>query len=152
MMTPVAALQRWRHRHGFGIHSPWAYEFVRDALFETAGYYAFLRLQGTRADEQLFRIILWLQPQLVMQEGISDSGLQYMRAAKTDICVRGYDPKELKEDSCVIVEDIHKTQRQRWRDILNHPRRTAAFDIALPKTCRGIAFFDPARQRQTYTA
>lgn len=149
-MTPLEPLQRWRHRHGFGIHSPWAYEFVRDALFETAGYYAFHRLRGTAADEQLFRVVHWLQPPLLMQEGVSDRGLEHIKAAQPDIHIRPYDPEALWEDSCVIVEDIHGSRRQLWRDILANPHRTTAFDIALPHAVRGIAFFDPARQRQVH--
>ena len=39
-------IQRWLHRYGFGIQSPWAYELVRNVLFEPLRYYAFDELKA----------------------------------------------------------------------------------------------------------
>lgn len=54
-------------RHGFGIHSPWAYSLVTNVLFDKHQYYAFSELKklypkDTKNNEQLFRLINALQP------------------------------------------------------------------------------------------
>lgn len=41
---PWIWLYRFRHRRGYGIHSPWAYSFVRDVILETTPFYAYSRL------------------------------------------------------------------------------------------------------------
>ena len=42
--NPFVWLWRIRHRRGYGIHSPWAYSFVRSVLLEPAHYYAYAEL------------------------------------------------------------------------------------------------------------
>lgn len=75
-------LLRYFRRKGFGVQSPWAYELVRDVLFESLPYYHFIALNavgkelcGTRyasrrkADEQLFRLSNYLRPASILQLG-----------------------------------------------------------------------------------
>lgn len=150
-MSPLALLHRWRHRHGYGLHSPWVYALVREALCETAAYYAFRSLHGTAADEQLFRLALWLKADTLMAEGLSTSARQHILAAMPHIQLHSFREESIRDSSCVIVEDIRRAGKDLWQSILAHPRRTAAFDIRLPRTHRGIAFFSPQRHRQLYT-
>ena len=42
----MAWLSRLRHRVGFGVHSPWAFRFIRDVVGERLPYYAYADLQG----------------------------------------------------------------------------------------------------------
>lgn len=140
---------RWRHRHGFGVQSPWAYALVRDALFEPLRYYAFDTLGGTAADEQLFRLAVWLpKDSRLMGVGLSHRARRYIRAARPSIALAPYDTALLSDPrTVVVVEDIRRANRSLWHDtVLAHPARTSAFDLGR----RGIAFFHPARQRQVY--
>lgn len=43
--NPFAWLARIRHRRGYGIHSPWAYNFVRNVILERTPYYEYARLE-----------------------------------------------------------------------------------------------------------
>lgn len=77
---------RLRHRRGFGVQSPWAYEFVRDVVEEKSLYYAFDDMADLTASlgldvkpslkchyELLFRIVNSLKPSYVLQAGIGDA-------------------------------------------------------------------------------
>lgn len=149
LTTLAWPFNRWRHRHGFGVQSPWAYALVRDALFEPLRYYAFDTLGGSSADEQLFRLAVWLpKDSRLMAVGLSDRARRYIRAARPSLTLAPFDAALLHDSRTVlVVEDIRHTNRSLWHEtILPHPSRTSAFDLGH----RGIAFFDPARQQQIY--
>jgi hypothetical protein len=157
--------RRWWHRHGFNVQSPWAYEFVRDAVSDKSWFYAFDKLSGKNSDRQLFRIVYWLKAADV--EAYTDNNitkahlvapLSRNRRRSDGFIVCYYDKNHLQileEDirsdrfsasSCIIVEDIRHTASSLWRTInYNHPT-TSTFDLGN----RGVAFFDPARQKQCY--
>lgn len=164
LFSPIA--RRW-HRHGFGIQSPWAYEFVRDVLFERYRYYAFDTLQGTKADEQLFRIMNWLKPRHYIAASEPNSATQHLKAAyrpikdenKTDFELyyfaadRIWEVKKafqggwINSHSCLIIEGIDTPEgASLWESLVTSTPVTTSFDLG----SRGIAFFDPARQKQNY--
>lgn len=173
-------VQRWWHRSGFGIHSPWAYELVTEALFSEDHYYAFDTMEGTEADRQLYRLFLWLKPKHYTACGGTESAKAHMKAAfqstgnKTEAEILYFAPDRLWEvekafgsnwwsvgqNTCIIVDGICQKEvakpnvlrpetlvpRAVWDELLQKPQTTSAFDLG----DRGIVFFDPARQRQTY--
>lgn len=150
--NPIDALHRWRHRHGYGVHSPWAYEFVRDVLFATCRCDTLDALRGTVPDEQLFRAARWLQVDRFLLAGISDTGHRYILTARPAAQILPFAPDiRPTESDCAIIDGICAGQRDLWQRILDQPQRTTAFDIRMQGGGRGIALFSPARQRQLYT-
>jgi len=143
---PSTCLLRWLHRRGFGVQSPWAYEFVRDALFERHRYYAFDTLGGGPGEEQLFRAVLWLRPAKIMAAGLTDLERKYILAAQPKTTLLELDLGQIESDIFVIIGRIHRENSAFWAKILSHPQRTSAFDLGR----RGMALFDPRRQRQIY--
>lgn len=148
----VLGISRWLHRHGFGIHSPWAYSVLRDVLFESLPYYAFTELQQQfpcrsrrtrRMDEQLFRLHNYAASTPVTLIGhFTDCALMYARRG-----VECHNNIEPPVDKIVVVEDIHGVGRDVWHDLMTQPDATATFDIG---GCRGIAFFNPNLTKQHY--
>lgn len=65
-------LQRLRHGRGFGVHSPWAYRFIREVLRESLPYYAYPEVDalaraadwpgGREQARLLMRISAFMQP------------------------------------------------------------------------------------------
>lgn len=140
-------LNRWRHRHGYGVQSPWAFALVRDVLYEPLRYYAFDHLGGTPRDEQLFRLALWLPTDCLMTKDIGETGLRYLLAARPALRLIPFDPSRIDEETVLVVEQIRGANRTLWREqVLPLPCRTSAFDMG----DRGLAFFSPARQRYLY--
>lgn len=52
---PWVWLRRFRHRRGYGIHSPWAYSFVREVILERTPYYQYEALERRHP-----RYVRWL--------------------------------------------------------------------------------------------
>lgn len=44
--TPWVWLSRFRHRCGYGVHSPFAFNFITGVIYEHGAYYAYHRLDG----------------------------------------------------------------------------------------------------------
>ena len=72
----LTAIPRAAHRRGFGVQSPWAYELVRDVLYESLPYYAYDEQNlSSPMQQQLFRIQNHFQgqPIIVIDETPSSS-------------------------------------------------------------------------------
>lgn len=157
--------RRWWHRHGFNVQSPWAYEFVRDALADKSWFYAFDNIKGTKADRQLFRIVCWLHAKDVVantdnniikahlvaplgKKNLNTGGMTVYYYDKTHLLqLLGDISKNIFDNhSCIILEDIRHSAATLWKKLLCELPTTSTFD--LPN--RGIAFFDTARQKQNY--
>lgn len=155
---------RWRHRRGFGIHSPWAYEIITEALCTKSQFYKFQEIEGTEADRQLFRLFVWLKPKRYVAAGGEKQALEHMKAAydsytdrgDTEVYYfaadRGWEVEKafqggwIDQHSCLILEDIDGKNREIWQAIVTSKSATSTFETKH----RGIAFYDPARQKQNY--
>lgn len=156
---------RWFHRLGFGAQSPWAYEFVTEALYCPYRYYLFDELAGKKSDEQLFRIGKWLKVRDVVMHCSCDMTKAYLvgtiakdeskRSATTIYYYDSHHTEALKQDidsdifdehSCVIIDGLRKTNYDMWQKLVSGDSVTTAFDTG----SRGIVFFDPQRQKQIY--
>ena len=73
---------RWLTGHGFGVHSPWAYDFIENVINERLPYYAYEDLYSfwekapqylpqypQSRDELLFRLVNDLKPKFILEAG-----------------------------------------------------------------------------------
>ena len=75
-------LLRVRHRRGYGVHSPFAYNMIRRVFFETQPFYAYAPLQHTvgrrrnrwqtRADRLMLRLANEVQPRQILELGTAE--------------------------------------------------------------------------------
>lgn len=135
----LSAPSRAAHRRGFGVQSPWAYELVRDVLFERLPYYAYAE-QGltTPLDQQLFRIRNHYrhQPVIVIDE-------------KGDAATERYETvmdKEVTPETVLVIEHTHDSNADLWQAVVLDPRTVITFDMGR----RGMVVFDPKRIKQNY--
>ena len=126
---------RLRHRLGFGVQSPWAYELVRDVLFEKLYYYAYDDLNlDTEADRQLWRIKHRFGPGVEVIDG--NARFEYEKIAD-----------EADSDTVIVVEHIDSMNADLWRRILEDDRNTVTFDLIY----RGLVTFNKKLIKQNYT-
>ena len=134
----LTALPRAIHRRGFGVQSPWAYELVRDVLFESLHYYAYDE-QGLNmpSEQQLFRIRNHFKghPMVVIEEKGTAAAQQYEAAVR-----------QATPDTVLIMEHIHDENADLWTRTVNDPRAIITFDMRK----RGMVIFDPQRIKQNY--
>lgn len=94
---PFIWLSRFRHRCGYGVHSPFAFNLITDVIYEKRAYYAYIDLKnrvrqaegegvpvktGSKVNKLLFRLVNRMQPQTVIELGHRTVAAPYMQAAK----------------------------------------------------------------------
>ena len=57
---PLLWLRRFRHRCGYGVHSPFAFSLLENVVYESLPYYAFAQLDARLAWWQRFRVRRYL--------------------------------------------------------------------------------------------
>lgn len=99
-MRPFVWLCRFRHRCGYGVHSPFAFEFITRVIYERTPYYKYEDLkqeqkklaaekgrhwakrESTKVKQFLFRLVNRVQPATVVDVGASSAASLYLKAAK----------------------------------------------------------------------
>ena len=56
LSNPWIWLKRFRHRRGYGVHSPFAFAFLTDVVYERNAYYAYHELDASLAWWQRLRM------------------------------------------------------------------------------------------------
>lgn len=113
-INPVRSYKRWRHGRGFGIHSPFAYDFVTRTLRERLPYYAYSKLDALAAEKWqgvsgsarlrlIFRIAVRFNPATATVIGDRNAALQKvaLKAMRRDVSLN-VSPSEAE---LVIVND-----------------------------------------------
>lgn len=129
---------RAMHRRGFGIQSPWAYEMVRDVLFEPLAYYAYEE-QGLRTESQrqMFRIKNHFRGCRVVV--IDDVGPK--ASAVYDDAMAQAAPGMV-----VVMEHAEDANAALWQRAVMDERAVITFDMGR----RGLIVIDPKRIKQNY--
>lgn len=134
----LTALPRAIHRRGFGVQSPWAYELIRDVLFEPLPYYAYDEQKlDTPMQRQLFRIRNHFQghPLVIIDDKGNEATKHYEETLRT-----------ATPDTVLIVEHIDDENATLWTHIVNDPRAIITFDMRQ----RGMVILDKKRIKQNY--
>lgn len=96
---PFVWLARFRHRRGYGVHSPFAFHLITGVVYEAAPYYKYASLleeekrqasqrpKGWRGEplkvkRLLFRLVNYAQPETVVDAGRLSASALYLKAAR----------------------------------------------------------------------
>lgn len=97
LVRPYTWLCRFRHRRGYGVHSPFAFNFITRVLYERAAYYKYAQLRSDekrlkqargaewlyeplRVKRLLFRLVNFAQPRTVVDAGRLAASSLYLKA------------------------------------------------------------------------
>lgn len=99
LKRPFIWLRRFRHRCGYGVHSPFAFNFITNIVYERAPYYKYGELLAAQKEQArqkdrswnyesrkvkrlLFRLVNYSQPATIVDVGCLSASSLYLRAAK----------------------------------------------------------------------
>lgn len=97
---PFIWLSRFRHRCGYGVHSPFAFDLITNVIYERTPYYAYRTLaeeekklpavrrrrgrsESLKVKRLLFRLVNRTQPSAVIDAGVASSSSLYLQAGKS---------------------------------------------------------------------
>lgn len=174
MRNPIVWLWRVRHRNGYGVHSPFAFDFVTNVLYNGEHYYAYRdidnglhwwqrgRMKSLR--HLLFRLANYRMPQRLCCSGVDEEtvatlhrgclGAQVVKVwedepGTADMIVTGEGDDSalccLGEGSMVVVWNLRR-QRRLWQRLQEDRRVTVTFDLYDV----GVAFARKDLNRQNY--
>lgn len=101
LKRPFIWLCRFRHRCGYGVHSPFAFNLITEVIYEKTPYYKYndlaeeekrlalqkdknWRYESKKVKRLLFRLVNYVQPATVIDAGVSAASSLYLQAAKED--------------------------------------------------------------------
>lgn len=167
--NPLIWLRRFRHRCGYGVHSPFAFRFITDILYMNLPYYAYEELDRElpfgcmfrvrKILHMLLRLSNWRQPRRIVCLSAPPYVRTYLQAGcrKADITDR---IPEGKADLCWLDgpdEQIISHLGEHSVLVLDHLDRHREWFRSLPAVLTfdlydtGIALFDTKYNKQHYT-
>lgn len=102
LKRPLIWLCRFRHRCGYGVHSPFAFNLITQVIYEKATYYKYKDLlkeqkrlapekdkywgrESKRVKRLLFRLVNYAQPHTIVDAGTIAASSLYLKAAKEGV-------------------------------------------------------------------
>ena len=168
LTNPFVWLCRIRHRCGYGVHSPFAFKFLVNVLYEKSPYYAYEELdKGLTLKDRfrvrkilhlLLRISNWRQPDVILCLANKPEVVRYLEAGRKKARITDSIP-EGKVDLCCLDEpneDVLPHLHEHSILILDHLNKYNEWFNSLPSVVSfdlydvGIAFFDTKYNKQHY--
>lgn len=97
LKRPFIWIARFRHRCGYGVHSPFAFSLITDVIYERRPYYAYRVLdekyrvlsrkwewamKDTKVNRLLFRLVNRFQPEIILEASRGPEASLYLRTPK----------------------------------------------------------------------
>lgn len=98
LKRPFIWLRRFRHRCGYGVHSPFAFDLITNVIYEKANYYSYKTLAAqvkgmprkqrkacgvsSKVNRLLFRLVNRLQPEVIVHIGRSVASSLYLKSVR----------------------------------------------------------------------
>lgn len=95
---PFIWLRRFRHRRGYGVHSPFAFDVITNVIYEKTSYYAYAQIEkeqkgstsqtddtatnalSIKKNRLIFRLVNRFQPSLILDAGAASITTRYLQA------------------------------------------------------------------------
>lgn len=166
--SPLVWLMRVRHRCGYGVHSPFAFRFITEVLYERACFYRYAELDRALKPWQrmrlrkglhlLLRLANWRQPERMVVRGCSRLEPLYLQAGCRRAALYANYPEGAVDLIWLGCPDDEALRHLHSGTLLLLDRldRHKAWFYGLPSVVSfdlgdlGIAFFDGQYYKQNY--
>jgi hypothetical protein len=161
-------LARFRHRKGYGVHSPFAFRFITDVIYERQPYYAYKELDAQlpfckrfrvrKGLHLLLRVANHLQPKTIVLPKDAWCEKRYLQNGCKKAKIMCQWP-EGEVSMCLLKEPADEAMQHLGEqsvlllDNLNHHRdwfRNLPSVVSFDLYDFGIAFFDKQYNKQYY--
>lgn len=139
-------LKRFRHRKGYGVHSPFAYDFITRVIYGKLSKAERRALQATSKNRKESRKVIALLHRLEREA----SPLVYVNQADPIYINKVYDEKAemMGPKGMMVIYGIYlnKEMKQIWQELVSDNRSGITFDLYDV----GIILFDKKITKQDY--
>ena len=122
---PFVRLTRFRHRCGYGVHSPFAFHLITGVIYEDTPYYKYAVLmreekqmakqhpkgwsyEPLRVKRLLFRLVNYARPKTIVDAGRPSAASLYLRAGREGAAYTAVvEPDELSLEADVPVDFLY---------------------------------------------
>lgn len=137
-------LKRFRHRKGYGVHSPFAFNFLTSVVYEYGEYYAYRDLDALYGKKDrrmnchemkcrkfLFRLANYVHPKLIGLYGAVPPDVSAYLASGCCSAVVVYEGQSLEAvtDSDKLLYVAEHVAPSAWKEIVSQPM--SAFSVAV---------------------
>ena len=171
LSNPWIWLRRLRQRRGYGVHSPFAFRFLTEVVYEQGAFYDFdvldrqlrplQRLRIRRLLHMLFRLSNFVQPERIYVPAEASLEASYLQAGCKHATLSPVETPDCNAATLYFVrqpsEVSAETLGPRSVLVLDRLQSHKAWFRSLPATVFfdlhdiGVAIFDNAYNRQYYT-
>lgn len=135
--------RRFRHRCGYGVHSPSDFFLITFVIYENLPYYAYRELEKKpfvkslphyrrKVNRLLFRLVNYLRPQTLIEVGEGNgASYEYMCAARKDMYSYALQGTDLTQTLNELQERLSVMNRLDMLHIAHTPYYKEVFDKAL---------------------
>ena len=125
--------RRFRHRCGYGVHSPSDFFLITSVIYEKLPYYAYDRLRASagskslphyreKVNRLLFRLVNYYRPSVLVEVGKGNgNAFRYMQAARTSMEAISLEGKDWSETSRQLERGLAETNRIDFLHIAHTP-------------------------------
>lgn len=146
---PFVWLSRFRHRCGYGVHSPFAFDLITHVIYERMPYYAYQTLaakqkelrecgwkhESKKVNRLLFRLVNRTQPATIIDAGTLSSSSLYLQAGKTNA-----DYLSVTELSQLFLEEGVPVDFLYLHNFSDAAFVERVFDVCVPRTTANSIF------------
>lgn len=158
--------RRFRHRCGYGVHSPSDFFLITSVIYEKSPYYAYDELKAfpssrrlphyrEKVDKLLFRLVNYFRPATLVEigEGNGDA-IRYMRAARksmVSVSLKGLDKEETLRN---LQQELVKMEQVDFLHIAHTPYYKEVFELVFPylneRSCVVVGSIYESKERENW--
>lgn len=158
--------RRFRHRCGYGVHSPSDFFLITSVIYEKSPYYAYSELKAfpssrrlphyrEKVDKLLFRLVNYFRPATLVEigEGNGDA-IHYMRAARksmVSVSLKGLDKEETLRS---LQQELVKMEQVDFLHIAHTPYYKEVFELVFPylneRSCVVVGSIYESKERENW--